>query len=177
MNKKIPILLISGPVGVGKSTTGGEVSEILASNNTPHTFLDFDQVRYSYPRPADDPWGNRLGFENLGSIWQNCARYGSLNLVISEVVESPAFLDSLLQVIPEGEVTTVQLSASIGTLEARLREREIGSGLDWHINRAGELLNSLAEAPTPSDYRVETDGRAVIEIAEEIVALKAWRLI
>ena len=174
MNRKIPIVLISGPVGVGKTAVGGEVVDILERNRTPHTFVDFDQIRYTYPRPDDDPWGNWLGFDNLAAIWRNCSRSGSLNLVISYVVEDVSFIDTLTRVIPEGEVTTVQLSASMETLEARLSGREIGSGLGWHINRAGELVDSLVLATTPSDYRIDTNGRTVIEIAEEIVSNIEW---
>jgi hypothetical protein len=176
MNTMIPIVLVSGPVGVGKSVVGGEVAEILERNGTPHSFVDFDQIRFTFPRPADDPWGNRLGFENLGAIWRNCSRYGSLNLIISDVVEDESFLGTLKQTIPEGDVSTIQLSASLDTLEARLRKREIGSGLDWHLNRAGELLDSLAQPGTPSDHRIATDSRTVVEIAEEVVSKIAWRL-
>ena len=66
-----PIVLISGPVGVGKSTVGCEVAEILERQETSHTFVDFDQIRYTFPRPADDPWGNLLGLENLQAIWRH----------------------------------------------------------------------------------------------------------
>ena len=176
MNHKIPVLLISGPVGVGKSVVGGEVAEILERNKTPYTFIDFDQIRYTYPKPDDDPWGNRLGLENLAAIWRNCSRSGSLNLIVSYVVEHASFIDMLLNVVPEGDISTVQLTADLETLEARLIGREIGSGLKWHINRAAELTSSLAAVSTPCDYRINTERRVVTDIAEEIISKIAWRL-
>lgn len=176
MDNKIPVVLISGPVGVGKTSVGNEVAKVLERNRTPHTFIDFDQIRYTYPRPDDDPWGNQLGFANLAAIWGNCSRSGSLNLVVSYVVEDISFINMLLEVIPEAEVKTMQLSASLETLEARLSVREIGSGLNWHISRSAELADSLAEVITPSDYRINTDRRTVIEIAEEIVKKIDWRI-
>lgn len=175
MNKTIPIVIISGPVGVGKSVVGGEVATILERNKTPHTFIDFDQIRYTYPRPVDDPWGNRLGLENLTAIWRNCSRSGSLNLIISYVVEDASFIDMLIESIPEGDVSVVQLSAKLETLKTRLSGREVGSGLTWHINRAGELVTSLTEESTPSDYRINTDNRTVTDVAEEIVNNMKWR--
>ena len=176
MSMKFPILLISGPVGVGKSVIGGEVAEILEEAKIPHTFIDFDQIRYTYPRPADDPWGNQLGFKNLAAIWHNCSIAGSLNLIISYVVEDSSFIDMLMNTIPDGDVSTVQLSAKLETLETRLTGREIGSGLTWHKHRAGELAVSLADESTPSNYRIDTDDRTVIEIANEIVSKTEWRL-
>ena len=175
MTSNIPILLISGPVGVGKTAVGNEVAEVLERDGVPHTFIDFDQIRYTYPRPDDDPWGNRLGLQNLAAIWENCSRAGALNLLVSYVVEEHSFIDSLSQIIPGGQVTTVQLSANHETLSARLKRREIGSGLDWHINRAAELSAILAADSTPADHRIATDDRDVIDIAEELASKLQWR--
>jgi len=95
LNSSAPIVLISGPVGVGKSVVGNEVSTILEQCGIPHTFIDFDNIRQTYPKPDDDPWGNQLGLENLAAIWHNCLKYRSLNLVISYVVEDISFIDQL----------------------------------------------------------------------------------
>ena len=119
MSSPIPIVLISGPVGVGKSTVGGELAEVLEREKTPHTFIDFDHIRYTYPRPVDDPWGNRLGLANLSGIWANCRKAGALNLVVSYVVEERSFLDSMLEIIPEGAISTIQLSATLDSLKSR----------------------------------------------------------
>ncbi len=176
MFPKIPILLISGPVGVGKSTVGRQVAEILEAKRIPHTFVDFDQIRYTYPRPANDPWGNQLGLENLRAIWRNCSRSGSLNLILSYVVEESLFIKSLLKVIPEGDVFTVQLTASLESLNSRLTAREEGSALEWHLNRSVELKSILARSTTPRDHLIDTDSRAAIDIADEIFNVVKWRL-
>lgn len=171
-----PVVIVSGPVGVGKTTVGEELSEILDEKRTPHTFIDFDQLRYTYPRPPDDPWGNRLAFENLGSVWVNCLRAGALNLVIASVVETSEFIDQLEAVIPEAELFTVQLAAEIDTLQERVRRREIGSGLDWHMNRAAELARILEAEDVPCDQRFVTDGLSVRQIARQIFESVSWRV-
>ncbi|MGQ7845622.1 hypothetical protein ACUNV4_14150 [Granulosicoccus sp. 3-233] len=176
MTSSIPILLISGPVGVGKTAVGNEVSEVLERDGVPHTFIDFDQLRYTFPRPDDDPRGNRLGLQNLAAIWENGSRAGALNLVVSYVIEERSFIDSLLQLIPAGQVTTVQLSASMETLCTRLMQREIGSGLDWHLKRAVALSAILAAESAPANLRMATDGLQVIDIAQELVSRCQWRL-
>jgi len=78
-----PVLVLSGPVGVGKTSVGEEVSEVLNTQGIPHTFVDFDQLRYTYPRIPKDPWNNGLGLKNLNAIWKNGFSRGARNLVLS----------------------------------------------------------------------------------------------
>ena len=167
-----PVLVISGPVGVGKTTVGEEVSEVLDEQSVPHTFTDFDQLRYTYPRIPEDPWSNGLGLQNLESIWKNCWARGARNLVISTVVEEQEFLDKLALVIPNAKVTIFQLFASPENLIQRVSKREIGSGLEWHTNRAIELLAILENAPC--DARIETDDRTIQDLAQTIADMVQW---
>lgn len=172
---KTPVVLISGPVGVGKSTVGEAVSDCLAHQQIPHTFIDFDQLRNTYPKPADDRWGDRLGLRNLADVWRNSAEAGARNLIIAYVVEYPSFVQQVRATVPQSTVITVQLTATVETLQQRVRQREIGAGLDWHLNRAAELARLLKHPETPCDLRIQTDGRSVSDIAAEIVGGVAWR--
>ena len=170
-----PVLVLSGPVGVGKTTVGEEVSEVLNHEGIPHTFVDFDQLRYTYPRIPEDPWSNGLAFQNLEAIWTNCKRRGSRNLIVSSVVEDWSFIDQLSRAIPGARVTTFQLFASPGTLKSRVEKREIGSGLDWHKSRAVELLRILSAETVPCDCRIDTEKRSTIDLAKDIVSKVSWR--
>jgi len=77
---------------------------------------------------------------------------------------------------PEDDISSIQLTASNDVLEARLTSREIGSGLDWHINRAKELSATLSTGHAPGDYKINTDGRGIVEIADEIITVIRWRV-
>ncbi len=169
-----PIAVISGPVGVGKTSVAEKLSEVLAERQTPHTFIDFDQLRYTYPRPAGDRCGNTLGLKNLTDVWSNCSQAGAKNLIIANVIEDNSFLDDLRRAIAGASITTIQLSADVAVLEARVRTREIGSGLDWHIKRSAELAEILTGSGVPCDFRITTDGRSVSAIASEIAGLVDW---
>jgi len=171
----LPVVIVSGPVGVGKTSVGSAINTILEQRSVPHTFVDFDQLRYTFPRSTDDPWNNVLALENLKSIWSNCEKAGALNLIISYVVEEECFIDELRKKIPSCATVIIQLSADIETLHSRIRQREIGSGLEWHERRAGELLDILSRQSTPCDYRIKTDQKQVAKIAAEIVDLVRWR--
>ncbi len=168
------ILLISGPVGVGKTTVAEEVSEVLEARGIAHTYIDFDQLRYTYPRIPEDPWSNQLGLQNLGSIWKNCFARGAKNLVISTVVEEQLFIDQLMATIPGSNIQTFQLIARPDTLVSRVSKREIGSGLEWHTNRSLELLGILQQEHVPCDQLISTDDRTVIDLAEDIASRITW---
>lgn len=84
----VATLLISGPVGAGKSAVAAEVSEILSRRKIAHAVIDFDALAATYPRPADDPFGSRLAITNLRDVWRNAAAAGARNLVIARVLES-----------------------------------------------------------------------------------------
>jgi deoxyadenosine/deoxycytidine kinase len=60
-----PLLVVSGPIGVGKTTVAQEISNLLDRSNTAHTFVDLDALTQTYTRPPDDPYGYRLVFANL----------------------------------------------------------------------------------------------------------------
>lgn len=83
----LPLLVISGPVGVGKTTVGNEVSNVLNRQGIAHTFIDIDSLAETYPRPPDDRFGNRLALLNLRDVWANCVAAGSRNLIVARVVE------------------------------------------------------------------------------------------
>ena len=171
-----PLLLLSGPVGVGKSSVGAAAAELLETRQIPHTFIDFDHLRYTFPRPESDLWNNQLGLKNLKAIWTNCEQAGARNLVVSYVIEEQTFVDQLISAVGGARAITVQLTARMDTLEARLKQRESAARLDWHLHRAKELSTLLLGHDVPCDCRIATDGRTAEDVAEEVAAKVNWRL-
>ena len=170
---RVPTLFISGPVGVGKTTVGYEVSSLLAERGVAHTFVDVDVLCQTYPVPPDDRFNSRLGLTILGDLWGRASAAGSQNLVLSRVLETEAGLAAVRVALPDSDVFVVQLRASPATLVERVGVREIGAGYGWHAARAVELIDILERAP--ADARVETDGRPVVDVAAEVAALVAWQ--
>ncbi len=164
----IPLLILSGPIGVGKSTVGDEISVQLTSKGIPHTFVDLDALAQTFPRPADDRYGSRLALKNLASLWQNCRDAGARNAVVARVVETREERDAISVAIPGCVATVCHLRAGPQTLAERVKRREIGSLQDWHLERSQELARSL-EATSPYDFAVTTDGLSPQHIAEKVL--------
>jgi adenylylsulfate kinase-like enzyme len=161
------VLLITGPVGVGKTTVAFEVSELLEAEGIPHAVVDMDGLTWCFPRPPQD----RL--RNLAAVWANYRAAGASRLVLARVIETRSQLDAYRAAVPSATIVVVRLKAPLAVLAARIRQREVGSGLARHLSRAAELAE-LMERERVEDYLVETAGRAVAEIAQEILNRSQW---
>jgi len=60
MTDSVPVLLVSGPVGAGKTTVGEEAGRLLGEAGLSHVVVDHAHIGRSFPAPADDPWNEQL---------------------------------------------------------------------------------------------------------------------
>jgi hypothetical protein len=68
--------------------------------------------------------------------------------------------------------TIVRLTAPARVIEQRIRERDIGAGLEWHLARAAELAH-WRDHPV-EDFVVENADRPVREVAVEVLTRSGW---
>lgn len=170
----VPTVIVTGPVGVGKTTVAGEMGLLLRDAKVPHATVDFDELTACYPRPTDDDrWGTRLGLTNLAALWKNYDRAGARRLIIARVLESRSELDGFREAVPGAEIKVVRLRATPETLQARVRQRGPGGGMQWHLSRAVELA-PLMDAQQVEDLLVETDRRGAVDIARDILLRVGW---
>ena len=162
------LVILSGPVGVGKTTTGYELSAILVQRSVAHTFVDLDALTHTYPRPQGDPFGSEIGLLNLSSAWQNAVAQGSNHLIVARVIETRGEADAISRAVSIDDPYVIELNASNDTLIARIRKREIGIERNWHVKRALELSELLGRAAV-ADHKVNTDGRPVSDVAHELL--------
>ena len=170
----VPTLIVTGPVGVGKTTVAGEMGLLLLDAKVPHATVDFDQLTACYPRPADDDrWGTKLGLMNLAALWKNYQRSGARRLLIARVLESRSEVDGFREAVPGADIRVVRLRAAPETLQSRVRQRGPGGGMEWHLHRAVELA-PLMDAQQVEDLLIETDGRDPVNIARDILLRVGW---
>jgi len=162
-------LLITGPVGVGKTTVAEAVGDRLREAGMPHAVVDLDWLSSCWPAPADDPFQFELQLRNLRAVVSNYA--GVHRLVLAGVVESRAARERYAEVLGV-PLRVCRLKAELPAVRARLvRRHHDESDLRWHLDRADEL-ETMFTASAVEDFVVSAD-RSVADVARDVVA--GWR--
>jgi adenylylsulfate kinase-like enzyme len=169
----LPVLLITGPVGVGKTSVAFEAMELLEERNVAHAFFDLDGLTYLYPKPANDRFGEQFALEALGLLCPRLREQGVAHLILARVLWEPESLTLYRRAIPVAEITVVRLTAPLDVLEERLRRREVGSAIDWYLARARECEERWSRDPV-GNVLIQTAGRDVRTIAQEILDTLRW---
>lgn len=169
----VPTVLLTGPVGVGKTSVAFEMIELLEERDVAHAFFDVDGLTYFHPKPADDRFGERFAITALGTLFPQLQSQGVERLILARVLWERDSLTRYERAIPGAEITVVRLTAPLSIIEARIRNREIGAGLDWHLARARELDAHWRANPV-EDLLVETSGRSLGSIAVEVLTDVGW---
>ncbi len=168
----VATLLITGTVGVGKSTVAAEINDILGGLGVPNAAVDLDSLVWQWP--ASSPWNTDLMFENLASLWPNYQAHGATHLILAGVLEDRAELDRYRAAVPGMVLSICRLLAPEAVRLDRLRERmPPGPSRDWHLRRTAELESSL-ERIAVEDFTVQNSGRPVREVALEVLVRAGW---
>jgi hypothetical protein len=174
-DETVPMLLLSGPPGVGKSTVAWEIFDQLVARDDRPALADLDLLGACWPAPEDDPYNERLRATNLAAVWANYRATGARCLIVDGVIETRALRDAYVAAIPGAMAILCRLSAGDGELGRRIerRGRERGDGVARLTRRAVELSRQL-ESDDCADLTVDTNGREVVEVATEVLRRTGW---
>lgn len=170
-------IVITGPVGAGKSTTAWALREVLGKRGIANALFDMDYLRMVYPEPVGDRFGSRIGTAVLADAWRHmqAADYGPAGpmrvAIIADVVETPDHRRTYEHALPGVEVTIVRLDVSLPVLAARLANREKPDDLPWYLARAPELQQMMEDTGV-GDITISV----TTESPDEIATLVANRL-
>ena len=167
----IPVLVLNGSVGVGKTTIGHAISDVLVSARVPHAFVDRDALCVSWPQSGrfNEDMANR----NLAAVWKNFRAHDATRLIVAGVLESTHDVEALRGAVPGAAIIVCRLRASAAVREARLRAREHGVSREWHLARSVELETILGRVAV-DDFSIENDGRTPVAVAHEVLARAEW---
>lgn len=74
----MPVLVVTGTIGVGKTAIAMTMSEILHDRGIRHGLLEVDWLGEVYPAPyPDDPYSMRFAMRNLARSGPTTSRSGS----------------------------------------------------------------------------------------------------
>lgn len=185
----VPVVLISGPRGVGKSSVGYSLFTALrAANGMKDAYVDLAQIAFCAPASANEPSGRQLGAAALAAVWTQARRAGARCLV---AVGEPADDDAALEytrALPGTSPVLVRLHAGPDELAVRLLARGRGEGPalagDDLRGQSEAALRDLAAKASAADAErravagesglivldVDTDGQSVAQVADRIRA-------
>jgi predicted kinase len=167
----VPVLLVTGPVGVGKTSVLQAANALLIDAGAQHATVELEEIAGCW---ADKVGSSRarLVYANLAAIWSNFAALGASRLLLSGLVEQRTELRLVSEAVPGAAVTLVRLHAPFSVLKQRIRHREPGNpepeidGARWWVERL--------DRTRPEDHLVETDDQSVEDIAREVLRLASW---
>jgi len=167
----VPVLLVTGPIGVGKTAVLHEADALLIEAGSHHATVELEEIARCWPNAIE---GSRTTFvyQNLAALWSNFVAVGASRLLLSVLVEQRSDLRLVSEAIPGAAITVVRFHAPLSVLEQRIRQREpLGPegelvGARWWTQHFNEVR--------VEDYVVETENRSVGEIAREVLRLADW---
>ncbi|MDQ2847136.1 MAG: hypothetical protein M3Y77_12470 [Actinomycetota bacterium] len=163
------VLVITGPVGSGKSSVLEAASKLLQQNNFPHAAVDMDYLRVGFPRPQDDPFGARAGWRNLGLLWPDLLADGARCLLLADVVEDRVgYLADCAAALPGAVVMIVRLDVPMPLVLHRIEAREGPDTVEWYRQRAPQLQR-IMERGQVEDELIDVQTRTSAEVAAELL--------
>jgi adenylylsulfate kinase len=168
-------LLITGTVGVGKTSTAVAAGDLLADARVPNAVLDLDWLRRSWPSPPGDPFNSAMTVRNLRSVARNYLRAGAVRLVLAGVIESVEERRRYREALGV-DLTVCRLRLDPSALHTRLthRHRDDETGLRWHLARSGELDAILDDAGV-ADVVVDVADDPPALVAAAVLKAAGWQ--
>ena len=171
MSAHVPVIVITGSMGSGKTTILGEASDLLTERRITHAGIDLDTLGIGHV--SEDVWTD-LAYRNLSSVWQNYAAAGATRLLLAEAVESVGQLKQIRDAVAGAEPIVCRLTARLATMRQRVEQRERGILRQKFVARVAEL-EALLEAVHLEDFSLATDQeRSVTDTALEMLKRANW---
>ncbi|ACQ78330.1 conserved hypothetical protein [Beutenbergia cavernae DSM 12333] len=168
-------VLVTGTVGVGKTSVGESLSAYLEHAQVSHALIDTDAVRRMWPSPADDPFHLALELANVAAVAANYRGAGAQRFVVTGVLERGEDRARYAEALGAERLFVARLTADEHVVRRRLiaRHDDDPDGLRWHLARRGEL-EAILDAAQLEDVLVDTTRLSPRDAAERIAASADW---
>ncbi len=183
--EQVPLLLLCGAPGTGKSSLAWEVYSTLLRAGVAVATVDLDVVGYGPPPCSSGSFEMKL--TNLASVWANYEAAGARCLVVSGVSASSADVTRCRLAVPRAVSTVCVLTVDESEQRKRLARRasqqySLGHGgasttmtVESQAEFAAVAARELAAStPLPGALVIGTTGKTVPSIAHEILDATTW---
>lgn len=162
-------VLLTGTVGVGKTTTAEAMGELLRQEQVPHAVIDLDWLSQAWPAPGTDRFNFALQLRNLRAVAANFLDAGARHIVLAGVVETRADRERYQEALGV-PLAVCRLRADLDVVRARLARRHAGDAahLPWFLGRSGEL-DAVLDAASVDDRTFDVTQAGVLDVATSVV--------
>jgi hypothetical protein len=169
----IPTLVITGTIGAGKTALATDIGEVMQFRGHPTAVIDLDWLGWLCAPSAHGSPLEELILTNLSAVWPNFVTAGAERFVLVRVIQDRGHLDALRQSVPDAEITVVRVKTTPAAIAERLRLRDTGEILEWHLVESAEMEKTVAAAAV-EDLLVVNDDRAIREVTLEVIDRVGW---
>ena len=170
----IPVVVVTGTIGVGKTTVAAAMSEILHERGSRHALIEVDALGEVYPAPdPSDPYSTDLAMKVLSSAWPLYVGAGIGRAIVTMTIENPDELSDLLSAMGSPPASVVRLIASQDTREERIEAREFGNLRALFLEKTVDIEHKM-DCFDIGGFTVVNESRLPHQTATEILEKLGW---
>ena len=158
-------------MGAVKTSVLAEASDILSLRHIVHAAIDLDALGLAHLLSADATDG--VMYRNLQSVCQNYAALGVTRILLARAMEDRAELELCRNVVAAANTQVCRLTASIDTMQQRVKQRESGVLQSEFIDRVA-ILDAILDRARLEDFTIINEGRSLNDVAQEMLMKAGW---
>ena len=167
-------VLLTGPVGAGKTTLATEIGELLKAADVAHAVIELDWLSWCVGPGGDAQIRRQLVIENLAAMVSNFQRAGICRYVLAGSIVSLEHLDAVASTLDGIHLEVVRIVAPAELLASRVEERDAARKTLGSVSQAAEFLATTRNA-IPDCLEVDNTSGDVSATAEAVLDKIGWR--
>jgi hypothetical protein len=169
---RLRVILVSGTVGVGKTSALIAIGDALAMGEAPYAIVDLDWLAWLRPDPARGATVRSVLVENLRCVSATFRRAGVEQLVLARAVRQADEVDAIRAALEPCHLVVARLVASAAVVERRLRGRDAGAQLAEHLAESASFAADAEDAGIGE--AIATDELDASAVARAVLRLAGW---